>query len=213
MPDHPRSRPASPANCPMSPAASALQPRRPGAPPARAGLPVGLSNSGTSCFLNAVLVCLDHLPAWGDNLGQQALATDLGALLHSTMGSLRQKTGGSLIVTALHLLVQRRFGIIGQEDASVLLRLLLQDLPSNFGAPATWLRCPVSGPWYGATWPWHAKLVWQWKNPLTEDQLSMTDIGPGPCLASHDGRHAVYSRPSGCVLCMVSNRVSRIRNS
>jgi hypothetical protein len=61
----------------------------------------------------------------------KAPATDLRALLQRTTGSLRQKTGGSLIVTALHLLVQRRFGIIGQEDASVLLRLLLQDLPSN----------------------------------------------------------------------------------
>ena len=73
-------------NCPQeAPAAdpapsgfSARRTSRPGRRSASIGLPVGLQNSGTSCFLNSVMVCLAHLPAWGKNLCQQIPVTDLG---------------------------------------------------------------------------------------------------------------------------------------
>ena len=83
--------------------------------------------------LNSVLVCLAHLQPCGETLSDQAPTTDLGALLRSTVVSLRQLQDGAVQVSALHNLIQSHFGILGPEDASVLLRALLHALPSHLG--------------------------------------------------------------------------------
>ena len=70
------------------------------------GLPAGLANAGTACFLNSVLVCLAHLQPCGATLSDQAPTTDLGALLRSTVVSLRQMPDGAVPVSALHNLIQ-----------------------------------------------------------------------------------------------------------
>ena len=67
------------------------------------GLPAGLTNAGTACFLNSVLVCLAHLKPCGETLCDQTPTTDLGALLRSTVVSLRQPEDGAVLVSALPL--------------------------------------------------------------------------------------------------------------
>ena len=127
------------------------------------GLPAGLANAGTACFLNSVLVCLAHLKPCGETLSAQTPTTDLGALLRRTVVSLRQLQDTAVPMSALHNLIQSHFGILGQEDASVLLRTLLHALPSH-------LEC-------GAQWPWHGTVGYQWRSPLDGDQADVTDMG------------------------------------
>ena len=134
-----------------------------------------------------MLVCLAHLKPCGETLCDQTPTTDLGALLRSTVVSLRQLQDGAVPVSALHNLIQSHFGILGQGDASVLLRALLHALPSHLGC--------------GAQWPWHGTLGYQCRSLLDGDQPDVTDMGVLALPRALDPETS-FLRPLVCLLWM-----------
>ena len=85
-------------------------------------------------------------------LCDQTPTTDLGTLLRSTVLSLRQHGAGGIPSSALYNLIQSHFGIFCQEDASVLLRALLQALRSTLDAERSGLGTVLWGTSGGTRW-------------------------------------------------------------
>ena len=79
---------------------------------------------------------------------------ELGRSLCHTLASLRANTGGALPVQSLHRMLTAKFSLHGQEDASVFLRALLQDLPTIAGATPPY--------------PWHGGVIWQYRDPVLQ---------------------------------------------
>ena len=130
----------------LSSRADAARHRQPGRQ-----IPPGLVNSGTSCYMNSVLVCLAHLPSTVEESPSRASTTVLGRLLRQTLTSLRHVQDRPVHAGSLHQEATRHFAFRGQEDAASFLRALLGDLDKLLGA--------------AASWPWHGGQVWMWRDP------------------------------------------------
>ena len=90
-------------------------------------------------------------------------------------------------MSALHNLIQSHFGILGQEDASVLLRALLHALPLP-----PWMRSAVALAWYSGI-PVAKPVGW---GSAGRDRYG------SPRFASCLGPRDLYLGPLGCLLWM-----------